>query len=318
MRIYFGIHNIISFIHSIKDNRQLFEDCLRMIKDNLSIRWCFEKEEIERLSKDDRDDFYSWLRMMDSLSETPRWGDSVPNPINLSDWNLLTAIYCIDNVPQNKGLIVAHLGQELDAISSLLFDGNQFTINVFHDISKWDDLKDYSSPCTDIIIADPFVFSSPDLYDTNIYSILRELCIKTDGRINIVFFTLREDPQSHMAPDWDKIYEGIRSKCVKSKKTPKPNVTFVNASKKVLDEHDRTIFTNYKLYASGDSYNYFDTSSNRITKGRYLYINSGASKRNEQSAKKFIDDMQNIVNEIKKKANPSLIIKDKKSNVITF
>jgi len=230
------------------------------------------------------------------------------------DWNLLTAIYCIDNVQQNLGLIVAHLGEELDAISSLLFDGNQFTIDVFDDISKWSDLKTYSSPCTDMVIADPYVFSQQELYKSNIYPFLQELCSKTDGRVNIVFFTRKEEQQ----PDWDKIYTEIRSNCVKSKQSPKPNVTFVIASKDVLAEHDRTFFTNYKVFVSGDTINYFDASSNRITTGRWLHIHSGASRRNERIAKKYIDDMQNIVNEIKRKNNPALIIKDKKSNVIKF
>ena len=216
MRVYFGINNIISFIHSSKDNRQKFDNCIRLIKDNFDIHWCFKREEIDKLGKDDRADFYSWLKMMDSLSGISQWEDSISEPIDLSDWNLLTAIYCIDNVSQRKGLIVARQGEELNAFSSLLFDGNQDMKNVFYDISKWSDLNTYSSPCTDIVISDPYIFSNPELYETNIFSILRELCLKTDGRVNMVFFTLKEDPDTHFAPNWNQIYTGIRSRCVKS------------------------------------------------------------------------------------------------------
>ena len=144
-------------------------------------------------------------------------------------------------------------------------------------------MKEYVSPCTDIIIADQFIFSSPELYQKNIYSLIRALCSKVkNSHVNIVIFTLKSNynklTSTEFEPDWDTIYSKIR-KCAEKHSSFK--VTFVTASKQTLEEHDRTIFTNYKYFSSGDSYNYFDSNDVRITNGRNLHAHSHAEKDNE-------------------------------------
>ena len=240
----------------------------------------------------------------------------------------LSSVYCLskENDPKLEGhiqkgnMIIASEGQEIEAMSSLFFESFQFTKDIFSKISSWSDLKSYISPCTDIIITDMYILSNPELYQHNIFQILRILGNKAKKtHVNIVIFTLNsiyiKETRSNFEPDWDKIYTKIR-KC--AEKHTSFNVTFVTASKETLDEHDRTIFTNYKYYSSGDSLNYFNSSGNEITTGRYLHAHSIAERDNEANIKKYLDDMQEIINAIIKKNNTDLIKKDKKCNFLVF
>jgi hypothetical protein len=137
--------------------------------------------------------------------------------------------------------------------------------------------------------------------------------------VNIVIFTLKSNynqkTKNEFEPDWDTIYSKLR-KC--ADKHSSFNVTFVTASKQNLEEHDRTIFTNYKYFASGDSYNYFDSNGDRITNGRYLHAHSHADKDNDADAKQFVGDMQKIIDNIKRLNNQTLVKKDKISNYLNF
>ena len=290
---------------------------MRMLKDNFDIHFSFSQKEIEMMKGDDKDDYNAWIKKIYALSLDPTWDDKPSPTPDLSDWNNLTAVYCVDNISLDMGLLVAHVGEELKTLSSLLFDDNQYTVDIFDEIKCWGDLASHISPSTDIIIVDQYVFSSRELCVSNIYTILRELCKPTCSEINIVFFTLKADPYNGVMPDWDDIYTKIRNSCTK-KHCPRPNVTFIKVNKDVLKEHDRTIFTNYLVFSSGDTFNYFNSSGQKITTGRYLYKNSIAAKRNEKKAQGFIDDMQALINGIKGKNNYDLIIKDKKSHLLKF
>lgn len=320
MDIYFDAPNLLSFIRSAKKDK--YGDCIRMLKDHFSLHFSFSKSDVESFCDDDMNDFSLWMRSMDNLKEDIKWGDKTFDvSFDLKqvekDQNKLMSVYCLQNSQcyANKGmLLIASLGDEVDTLSTLFIESNQYTKNVFQKIKKWDDLLNYSSPTTDIILVDRFIFSNQELYSSNLYSILKVLCQKVNNqRVNIVIFTSKENGD---VIDWDAIYTGIRNKV---NGRYRPNVTFVTVNKEVLKEHDRSIFTNYKVFASGDSFNYFDSQGNKITKGRYLHVHSCADSSNADDAKVLVSDLQKIVSYIKEEIhNPNLIIKDKVSNFINF
>lgn len=95
-----------------------------------------------------------------------------------------------------------------------------------------------------------------------------------------------------------------------------PAVTIVLSRE--LNEHDRTLFTNYKTFVSGDSFNYLDSQGERITNGRYLHVSSHVYTNNYKIFQKFYTDMQQLVDNIKQKNNPDLIKGDKESNYLKF
>lgn len=327
MNVYIDKSNLLSVIHSV--NHDKYNDCMRMLKDNYDIFLTFSKNEIDG---EDKKDILLWLtRMAEGINrkEHIKWGCDFPKrPLDTSTFtpSELSSVYCLSKDKDSKlesrinegNLIIACEGQEIEKLSSLFFDSYQYTRNIFHKVKSWEDLNQYTSPCTDIIITDMYLFSNPELYQRNIYSLIRVLG-KKKAHINIVIFTLKSqyNKESKIAfePDWDSIYTKIR-KC--ADKYSSFNVTFVTASKETLEEHDRTIFTNYKSFASGDSYNYFDTNGNKITNGRHLHVHSHADNDNEEDSIKFLEDMQNIIDSISKLNNSSLIKKDKKSNFLKF
>lgn len=334
MRIYIDKPNLLSIIHSAKGDK--YSDCIRMLKKNFTIFFTFAKNDILNLNASDKEVVLQWLSQMSSgISQSEedhvKWNCSLPSrPMDISTFNSdeLSSVFCLSKeydpkleTQVNKGnLIIASEGKEIDAMSSLFFEDFQFTQHIFYEISSWENLGKYTSPCTDIIIADPYLFSSPDLYQNNIYALIKVLTksIKK-SKVNIVFFTLKDNydkqTNSNFEPDWDTIYSKIR-KC--ADKHSSFNVTFVTASKDTLEEHDRTIFTNYKYFASGDTYNYFSSKGEKLTNGRNFHVHSLASKSNDKNAKIFIEDMQKIIDRIKRKNNDKLIKKDKISNFLKF
>lgn len=327
MDIYFDSPNLLSFIRSAKKDK--YGDCVRMLKDHFSLHFSFSKSDVESFCDDDKNDFYLWMRSMDSLKDEIKWGDRTFdagfNPkLFGKDKDKLMSVYCLRNSQTyaKQGMVlIATLGEEVDTLASLFVEGNQFTANVYQEVKQWDDLLSYSSPVTDIIVVDPYIFFSPELNKPNIYTIIRTLCQRTPiQKINIVVFSLREyrDDKTKITyvPDWDTIYSEIRS-CVKSK--CRPNVTFVTLNKDVLKEHDRSIFTNYKVFSSGDTYNYFNSKGERVTDGRWLHVHSCASRSNKDDAEKLISDLQKKIDYVKNDLrNPNLILKDKECNFIDF
>lgn len=333
MVVYFDCDNILSFIRSSKDKRR-YEDCMRMLEDYFDIRFTFSKESLKSLDDDGRDDIKQWLSDQYAGNNEIKWDFGFPirpfetnQIVSQSKTNKLRlcSVYClkdnngdIKNAIAEGSLLVADVGDELNILSSLLMDGNQYTKNVISEIKEWKDLEPYTAPCTDIIICDKFILSSEDIYRYNIYAILQVLSAKNKGNLNIVIFTLRENYDKRnrrkYSPNFEKIYQEIKSK-LKNKKNL--NITFIVSGEDKLKEHDRTIFTNYNTYSSGDTYNYFDSKGKKISTSRYLDVYSHAYKVNIDNSNKFIDDMQTLINELLE--NKGLYIKnDEVSNYFKF
>ncbi len=329
MNVYFDFNNFLSFIHSAKDT--MYDDCMRMLKDNFDIIFTFSKKLINEAGRDDQNDIMQWFTTMSNGAGNIYWESEIPhNPINKDELlrrPYIQSVYCLDEKNRDKvelfadkGLLeVSMIGDELKTLSSLFVYSNQYIQNIFEQINRWEDIKNYTSHCTDIIIVDQYLLSSPSIYFSNIYKLIKCLAESAkNDKINIVIITLKKqfDKLSKIEnePDWNTIYSELREYV---NKKCRPNITFVVAAKENFREHDRTIFTNYKLYASGDTYNYFDNNGNKITKGRYLHIHSLADTGNMVNAHKFLDDMQKLIDKTKV-LNNSNIMKDKKCNFLKF
>lgn len=84
-----------------------------------------------------------------------------------------------------------------------------------------------------------------------------------------------------------------------------------------VDEHDRTIFTNYNNSYSGDSLTYYDSKWNHITKGRHYAIHSHGLRENLENGYLFIEDMQSVLNSLSAKEKEN-IVGDKKCGFLKF
>lgn len=313
-----------------------------MLKKHFSLYMNFDKDSLEPMSEDSDDiilqkkNAKEWLASFTSgINGNFSWNAGHPherplksNIANGFSISQLSAVYLLDDekvsmLKERGGLLFAGIGLELETLSSLFFDDYQFSKTLdIPQMTSWDEIGPYISPCTDIIIVDQYIASQPDVMAPNLYSLVDKLSMFSHlQKINIVIFTLKENydkiAKITFTPDWASIRQQIQKKLERTTGV-KPSVSFVLSSHESFGEHDRTIFTNYRYLFSGDSFNYFDNNNIIISKGRNLVINSLAKIDNLEISRAFLSDMQMFINRQKALNNPDLIIGDKESKYLSF
>lgn len=334
MRVYIDLDNLSSLLSSFND--RLFDDSLRMLKSQCELFFNFPKS-ILSLNKEL---MVVLTRLTDGSKNTPRpvFRDE-PKPKRpiksnfyaaLDDREDLTAIYLLDDekvhTAKSKGnLLIGGFGEEISTLSRLFYEDYQFTrsFTPAKEMLTWNILESLVLPCSDIIIVDPYLFSEEKLLDYNLHALLRVLVPKTsDSKIKLVIFTApsysvkdSNGKTIKLKPEWKTIRKNIIKFLKFDNVTAK--VTIVASSK--INEHDRSIFTNYYNLHSGDSFNYYDSKNNLITKGRHFTVHSHGSKENLSKGYTLIDDMQVVINNLKNENGyEESIIGDKESNFLRF
>ena len=332
MNAYIDFPNFCSYLMSMSN--QDFAKCNETLLSNFDLYFTFDKSELKRARKEVKRNFEIWSRSA-TKNRNGKKNDWVinfpPRPVNNTiqetfNEEQLSSIYMIDgeNVSEwaNTGcLLIAEKGKELDIIKKLQiaeeFEATtQFSIRSMVD---WSTIGNNSSPCTDIILVDQYVFSQSELeYEVNSYALFKQLCKWIKGTaVNIVIFTLRDykDANTYTPVPFNTIMRNLKRQLCEIIGA-EPNITFVIMPAKV--KHDRTILTNYKMYTSGDSFKYFRDGENvsLCTHGDWLYINSLHKMGNLQNAKAFIHDLQDIIEKVKGGLNN--IIGDQKSYFLKF
>ena len=332
MNVYIDKQNLVSYVCSANDSR--FEDCNTMLKKRCDIKLTFSKEELKTLINDtlekvDAEYIMMWFtKMSQGIEADIAWNINFPErPLKTNMHNSflredLSAVYLLDDekvaTVKNMGsLIIGDPGNELDALSQLVInDDNPYTKQFIpREQTSWNFIENYVSPTTDIIIVDRFLPLDQSLNESNLYAIIEKLVAKSKCKINCIIFSDGEvrSKNNTITPDWNSIRNNIKQRVEKITGF-KPNITFVL---KYKVEHDRTIFTNYKRYYSGDTFNYFDSNWKCITSGRHFQIDSMVSKDCCAGCNVFIDDMQAVIVELER-INPDKIIGDKKSCYLKF
>lgn len=327
MDIYIDKANLKSFVSS--STNKDFADCNRMLTKKFDLKFTFSKEEIANDTE-----IKQWITIMnDGFNGTICWNvNHPPRPLKSNSHisftrEQLSSVYLIEDERidqlQDYGLLLyGGIGSEIEVLSSLIMKGTDYGFTKqlpIKNLSNWKDLRDYTSPCSDIILIDKFLFSFEELYSVNVYALINEICSHAKKtKINIVIFTepkcYDKRTKASFVPDWQNIKDKIKS-IVETNIGTKPNVTLVLSSN--LGEHDRTIFTNYKSIESGDTFNYFDLSWRVISTGRHIEIFSLADRDFFVNSMKFVSDMQDIIDNTKK-INNGNIVGERKSNYLNF
>lgn len=328
MDVYIDYNNFCSYLESI--NKEEWNEWIEwnaVLKPYLTFYFNFSEDKLNEDIKI-KLSFEGWHRYWFSSGRGKtkfNWNSNFPDrPIEPNIHNSFTpeqlsSIYMLDRVGveewAEKGvLLVAPVGKELNVIKKLQIDNKFVPVGMFSikDLKDWSKFGKNSSPCTDIIIADPYIFAQKEEnYEVNFLALLDQLCHAKGMPINIVIFTYKYyiENQNKEYPKFKEIINKIKNK-INEKIGVEPNVTIV----KTTGEHDRTIFTNYKLYISGDSFKYFDNNGEHITKGRTFSIISIYDSDNKKLSSDFIEDMQKVIDGKGK----NCILGDKKSNFLTF
>ena len=332
MDAYIDFPNFCSYLMSMSN--QDFAKCNDTLLGNFNLYFTFDKSELLKAKKEVKKNFDIWSRSATKNRNGKKndWDIKFPpRPVNRTIQETFTeeqlsSVYMIDgeNVTEwaNTGcLLIAEKGKELDIIKRLqIADAfnptKQFSIRSMAD---WSTFGDNSTPCTDIILVDQYVFSQSELeYDVNSYALLKQLCKWIKGTaVNIVIFTLRnyKDADRYTPVPFPAIRRNLKQR-LGDLIGVEPNITFVIMPGKV--KHDRTILTNYKMYTSGDSFKYFRDGINvsLCTHGDWLYINSLHDVDNLQNAKDYIHDLQEVIDSLK--GGLMNIMGDKKSHFLKF
>lgn len=353
MELYIDRANLLSFLkitesQQYKDDveyRCSYDDCYRMLKRQLHVNYNFSEEEVKSLAEDHdgallkfyfKESTYGVGDMEEKPSYIPT--SFPPRPIKSDVDKILknfqhSSVFLVDaeeiDAFKDKGTaLIGKLGTELETFKRLFcgrdYDfGKLYNIQDIEKFSGWEQInKDkLNLPLSDIIIMDRYIGSQEQLFKYNLFKLVEILVRNVRGVVNIVLFAEHKVYDKVMkkdyTPNWDFLIEQLKNKLEKKTKV-NGNVTLVLYPPKWPDNpHDRTIFTNYMMYRSGDSFCYYDSAGNLITNGKSFDANSLAKNENFLFAKSFIDDAQSIYNNIKK--GYSYLIKgDKISNYIKF
>lgn len=339
MRLYIDKNNLISLL--LSRDIDGYEDCLRMVKRQLDVYFFFSKKNLDKDMDQDLITMMSTFTtgvgnskavFMDTAAfeypERPMKGNSSSSftPEQLS------SVYLLSDNPEDKldfikergNILIGGINDEINTLKKLIFDDYQYACKIKEsdfESKGWNALKEFAMPCTDILLIDNYILSDESLYDYNIYPLLRMISRCGSGKqINIVIVTKKRNHNRALKydfePDWKNIKSKIKFEIKKECGSKSVNVTFVLLPKDI-DEHDRTIITNYVRMHSGDSYNYLNSSGTYISKSHHLLIDSLAHADNQELANEVIKIVQSKTNEAKNR-NPDLIIGDKVCSFIHF
>lgn len=265
MNIIFDAESVLRYLQAKESDSIAFERCERLLTEECDVIFVSSKEWAG-------DEFIgAWLNSMsdvegcnssfnydDKIIELPVSENTVEKV--LSDKKLLTSVYCISDeaislLKETGKVLVSDDYMELDILSSLFWGSLQFSKDIADEISGWDKLKKYCSPCSDIIIVDKFVLDNTELYKNNIFKILSVLCNGSNKDVNVVIYTLYEKNDAQRTKlDLGDVYNIIKQKF------PSINLTIYASYKDSFGTHDRWIITNYKMFYSGPGFDIFDSS----------------------------------------------------------
>lgn len=341
MKAYFDLANIESFLSSRDDNPEKFEACNNMLKNHLDVRLNIYFEDFAA-----SDLCLSWVtRLMEEGKNLPKCivnnTEITPErPIQLQQDFLKSnniedhsSLYFVDEdvdaIETHGNYIISNVGNEIATLYKLLFEECTQTIKSlpirqhFSTSKLWDALEKYTLPCSDIIIVDSYILCNKRLYTNNLYSFTKKITKNVMySHLNIVIFSLKttHTRTSSFEPDWDKIRLELKKEL--QTKDIEANITFVSPeTERDFGEHDRTVFTNYIQYIPHACLNFYNTSGDFTSTGRYFHIHSLAAKDNYEATLAFIHDMQCIVNKINSGEIHGAINKDSSivlSNYLTF
>lgn len=314
-------------------SNQDFFACNQVLLENFNLYFTFDKTKIIQAKKDIKKNFDLWARTATRNRNGKRieWKMQFPTRPICNDVHShftidqLSSVYMIDGDGVEDWacmgcLLVARPGDELGTLNKMriahkFVPTKSFEIRSFND---WTTIRENSTPCTDVIVVDRYLFAQTEMdCEVNSYALLEELCHWSKGAsTNIIIFTMKsyKDGNNFVEIPYRKIINDLKSR-IEKRTGARPNITIVFIEQ---EKHDRTILTNYSMYSSGDSFTYFKNGKKTSvgTHGDWLYINSLYDEDNHQLAKNFLGDLQEMIDNPKGNANP--LYGDMKSYFLKF
>lgn len=322
MKLYIDLNHLKSLANS-QD-----EEIRKLIKENFDIFYTFQETEIKKEKRQKIQKIENWQKNLSSgrSGHNIQYNAKIP----VIDVEELQSVFFVkDKSCFQTGLMTCDIGDELKTLKNLLIEGKCVPAKFYYtrpeqtkEVIKWEIVSKNVSPCTDIIINDLYFFAqSENEYEYNSYQLIEELCKQSvDQVINIVIVTKLEYKLKEKKGDkLENVTHRINTTAIRKElkritqqiTNHEANVTIValdedNSSERI---HDRTIFTNYKLFFSGNSFKYYIEKSNQepekkqtyfISHGVWLGVCSLFDKDHKMIARRFINDIQDVISNAKK------------------
>jgi hypothetical protein len=166
--------------------------------------------------------------------------------------------------------------------------------------NNWSVLTLYLNFLTDVIIADNYIFSDPSLIDSNLISLLKILySIQSNLNLTIISF---DDPKNSF--DLEKLMDSMKLKLKENGIRESFNLVLLSRE---LKEHDRGIFTNFVRIKSGDSFNFFNSNGQVVTKGTELDFYSLTNPNHFELTEIVLNALEDSVNKSNRRKKQLLV-----------
>jgi hypothetical protein len=365
MDIYFDKENLISYITNIMSREGLdthYRELNNMLIEQCDIFLsCDEKEWKSQYSEKSNnmmpskqviiDKIATWMKLVTDGGHGHKIHYSSPFPYERLDsfcegnYKIYTSVIFqnianyVKNKTGKKGLLSSHIS-EVSTLQKLFIRGKGIPSKLFYirEEDSRSDIYEYVRylPCTDIIIADPYIFTDPEEkpYKKNAYFLISLLCdsVNKGNTVNVVFYTYdfyKDKNGEKIYPCFKEIRDEIKNVLKENKKID-VNITFVKPyyNKKTVDnlyvqQHDRYVITNYCIWINGNSFNYYNDKEKYISKGCWSSLSSICDNDNFDVFCKILSDIQRSIDYCPKdqrsEDKPELYIYgDMKSNLLDF
>lgn len=331
MKLYIDLENL----KSLANNQD--SEIMRLIKENFDVFYTFDEQDIKKEKRQKIVKIENWQKNLSSgrMGKGVCYNAFLPSFCEEENGTVtpkdeLQSVFLINNeIILPNGLITSRNCSGIEALSNLLIESRCVPAKFYYtrpekgkEIQKWEIVSKNVSPCTDIIINDLYMFAQSDTeYESNSYKLIEELCKKTVGqRLNIVIVTKKGFNMYEKEKQEDGSFKTgsvsylistetiIRNlkRIAKEVTNFEANVTIIAQRDEPIDKriHDRTIFTNYKLFISGDSFKYYrdkvgenPNTTEFISHGLWFGVCSLFDDEHRKIAKRFLDDIQEIIDE---------------------
>ena len=355
MKLYIDIEHLKSLANS-RDN-----EVMKLIRENFDIYYTFDESDIKKEKRQKCLKIETWQKELSSGRNGKNFYYNSALPItdsfietqDLKQFpkdDLQSVFFDKESHLLPKGLVSCKLGEELATLRNLLFNNKCIPAKIYYtrpekneDIHKWEIIAKNVSPCTDIIINDLYMFTQSDYeYESNSYKLIEELCKQSRGAcINIVIITgksynmyEKKKLEDGTYNDESVEYQISTTTIIRNLKRITKKVTGHEAQITIIAQdknprnkriHDRAIFTNYKMFLSGDSFKYYKeetkddgkTTTTFESRGIWLGVCSLYDDEHMKIAKRFLKDVQDIIDESEMRIG-SIIDGERKSNFLVF
>ncbi len=162
--------------------------------------------------------------------------------------------------------------------------------------SSWARLGEYLTPFTDVVIVDGYIFSDSSLVPSNLEQIIVELDKATPVKFNLTILSFAGEGIKKI--DGQTEYDNLQA--LKQRLNLKCDIELIFTPRE-MKEHDRHIITNYIRIKSGDSFNYFNSKGEVITKGTEISMGSMVNEVEREVGMVTLREVARKVDEIKDK-----------------